>query len=144
MDVKFMQKALEIARLSGDDIPVGAVIVKDGHIISQAHNQKELLNDVTAHAEIIALRAAATKLANWRLIGCDMYVTLEPCPMCLWAILQSRVKNLYFGSYDNVYGGFSSSAKVLNEISGVKLSYKGGILEKDCDKLINDYFEKLR
>lgn len=139
-----MQKALEIARLSGDDIPVGAVIVKDGHIISQAHNQKELLNDVTAHAEIIALRAAATKLANWRLIGCDMYVTLEPCPMCLWAILQSRVKNLYFGSYDNVYGGFSSSAKVLNEISGVKLSYKGGILEKDCDKLINDYFEKLR
>lgn len=139
-----MQKALEIARLSGDDIPVGAVIVKDGHIISQAHNQKELLNDVTAHAEIIALRAAATKLANWRLIGCDMYVTLEPCPMCLWAILQSRVKNLYFGSYDNVYGGFSSSAKVLNEISGVKLSYKGGILEEDCDKLINDYFEKLR
>ena len=144
MDIRFMQKALEIASFSGKDIPVGAVVVKDGVIIAEAHNLKESVNDVSAHAEILALRDAAQKLGNWRLNGCEMYVTLEPCPMCFWAILQSRIDNLYFGSYDLVYGGVSSKANSLLDISKSKISIKGGILLEECDNLLKSYFESIR
>ena len=144
MDEKFLLKAIEIAETSGIDIPVGAVIVKDGEIISSSCNKKELLNDVTAHAEILAIREAEKFLNNWRLSGCDMYVTLEPCPMCLWAIMNARLDNLYFGSYDKVYGGISSSASVLYQLANSKMAFKGGILEEKCDNLLNSYFEKLR
>ena len=144
MNILFMQKAIDIAANSGNDIPVGAIIVRDGEIIAMAHNLKESLNDVSAHAEILAIREAAQKLGNWRLNGCDIYVTLEPCPMCLWAILQSRIDNLYFGSYDLVYGGISSSANCLLTLSKCKISIKGGILSVECDKLLNNYFESIR
>lgn len=142
-DKKFMQKAIEIAQKSGNDIPVGAVIVKDGEIISSFHNQKEYLNDVTAHAEILCLREASDRLCNWRLNGCDMYVTLEPCPMCAWAIMNSRIDNLYFGSYDNIYGAFTVVTN-LHSLSNSKLNYKGGIMEKECDSILNEYFERMR
>ena len=92
-----MKYAFELAKQSGADIPVGAVIVRNGQIISSACNKKELTNDVTAHAEILALREAAQKLKNWRLEGCEMYVTLEPCPMCAGAIANARIKKLIFG-----------------------------------------------
>ncbi len=143
MNTFFMQKALEIAAKSGKDIPVGAVIVKDGEILAFCHNEKELRKDVTAHAEILAIREASEKITSWRLNGCDMYVTLEPCPMCAWAIMQSRIENLYFGSFDNLYGAFS----VLDDYKGLlnsKLIIKGGIMESECDALLKNYFEMVR
>lgn len=143
MEIKFMQKALEIAHLSGDDIPVGAVIVKDGKILSCLHNQKEMHNDVTAHAEMLALKEASQKLGTWRLNGCDMYVTLEPCPMCAWAILQSRLDNLFFGSYDSIYGAFSTMPELVKKCNS-SLSFKGGIMEQDCDELLKSYFYNMR
>lgn len=143
MDIKFMQKALETAKLSGEDIPVGAVIVKDGQILSSCHNQKELHKDVTAHAEMLALKEASKKLNSWRLCGCDMYVTLEPCPMCAWAILNSRLENLYFGSYDSLYGAFSTMPQLINKCNS-SLNFKGGIMEQECDTLLSDYLRNMR
>jgi tRNA(adenine34) deaminase len=125
------------------DIPVGAVIVKDGKVISSAFNTKEKDKDITSHAEILAIRKAEQVFGNWRLDNCDMYVTLEPCPMCGWAILQSRIKNLYFGSYDKNYGAFSSKIN-LREISSSKLNVYGGILEQECDVIINEFFSNIR
>lgn len=143
MNDVFMRKALEIAQLSGNDIAVGAVIVKDNKILAARHNEKEFLNDVTAHAEILAIREASSVLNNWRLDGCDMYVTLEPCPMCMWAILQSRISNLYFGSYDHIYGGFSTLPQMINNANS-KLNIKGGIMETECDLMLQKYFDEMR
>jgi len=143
MNIEFMQKAIDIAGLSGQDMPVGAVIVKDGNIVAFAHNEKEKNNDVTAHAEIVALKSAAKYLSNWRLDDCDIYVTLEPCPMCLWAIMQSRIRNLYFGSYDTIMGGVSTLPNMI-KIANSKLNIKGGIMESECNELINQYFKTLR
>lgn len=138
-----MQKALEYAKNSGKDIPVGAVIVKDDRVIAIAHNQKESDNDVTSHAEILAIRTASQFLHNWRLDGCDMYVTLEPCPMCMWAILQSRIKNLYFGTFDTIYGAISTNPKIIH-LANSKLDYKGGIMEKECKTVLDNYFRTMR
>lgn len=138
-----MQQAIIMANSAGNDIPVGAVITKDNKIIAQAFNKKEKFNDVTAHAEIIALREAEQKLGNWRLEGCIMYVTLEPCPMCAWAIIQSRLKAVYFGSYDPNYGAFGSKID-LRKLLNSKLQVYGGIMEEECDKILKEYFEALR
>ena len=132
-----------MANSAGNDIPVGAVIIKDNKIIAQAFNKKEKINDVTAHAEIIALREAEQKLGNWRLEDCIMYVTLEPCPMCAWAIIQSRLKAVYFGSYDPNYGAFGSKID-LRKLLNSKLQVYGGIMEEECDKILKEYFEALR
>ncbi|MBR6722544.1 nucleoside deaminase [bacterium] len=139
----FMKLAIGEAKRAVGDIPVGAVIVKDGEVISSAFNTKEKDNDITSHAEILAIRKAEQVLGNWRLDNCDMYVTLEPCPMCGWAILQSRIKNLYFGSYDKNYGAFSSKIN-LREISSSKLNVYGGILEQECDDILNEFFRNIR
>ncbi len=139
----FMEFAIEKAREVEGDIPVCAVIVKDGEVVSFACNTKEKDNDVTSHAEILAIREAEKVLNNWRLDGCEMYVTLEPCPMCGWAILQSRIKTLYFGSYDANYGAFSSKID-LRDISESKLQVYGGIKEEECDDLLNKFFKQLR
>ncbi len=138
-----MELALEQAKLSGADIPVGAVIVLDGQIISSACNRKEQTNDVTAHAEVVAIKQAAQNLGNWRLDECEMYVTLEPCPMCAWAIIQSRIKTVYFGSYDVNYGALGSKIDLRNLLNS-PLKVYGGIMESECDKLLKDYFAKLR
>lgn len=143
MNIEFMEKALIIAQQSGIDIPVGAVIVKDGKIIGCAHNEKEAQNDVTAHAEILAIRNASKELNSWRLTGCDIYVTLEPCPMCMWAILQSRLENLYFGSYDTLYGALSMMPQI-TRVSYSKIKYKGGIMEQECSNLLKRYFDTMR
>lgn len=134
--------AIDDAQKTSDDIPVGAVLVHKGVVIARAHNEKEKNNDITAHAEIIVLREGAKALGNWRLDECDLYVTLEPCPMCGWAILQSRVNNLYFGSYDLNYGAFSKVK--LQDLCSVKINILGGIMEKECDTLLNDFFKKIR
>lgn len=139
----FMEKAIETALQTQNDVPVGAVIVKDGEIIAFAHNEKEVDNDVTSHAEILAIRKAEKVLGNWRLDGCELYVTLEPCPMCAWAILQSRVSKVYFGSYDLNYGAFGSALD-LNKFSTSKIKIFGGIKEAECDKILKDFFGKIR
>ena len=138
-----MRFALEEALKSGDDIPVGAVVVKDGEIIASAHNERELTNDVTAHAEIVAIRKAQQKLGNWRLEGCELYVTLEPCPMCAWAILQSRIKAVYFGSYDRNYGAMGEKLD-LRTLNNSSTKVYGGIMEEECDRVLSDYFKKIR
>lgn len=137
---KFMQLAIENAKKIKKDIPICAIIVKDNEIISLKLNNKENDNLITSHAEILALEEANKKLNNWRLDDCDMYVTLEPCPMCGWAIKSSRIKNLYFGSYDFNYGSISK----YNLFQNSKTKIKGGILEKECDELLNSYFKVLR
>ena len=138
-----MKFAIEEAKKSGFDIAVGAVIVKNGEIISSAHNQKEQFSDVTAHAEILAIREAGKKLGNWRLDDCEMYVTLEPCPMCGWAIIQSRIKTVYFGSQDFNYGSFGSKIDLRKLITS-NLKVYSGIMEEECNNLLNEYFKNLR
>ena len=139
----YMKSAIEEALKSEGDIPVGAVIVKDGKIVSVAHNTREKDNDITSHAEILAIRQAERITDNWRLDGCELYVTLEPCPMCGWAILQSRISKVYFGSYDVNYGAFSSRID-LRKLTSSKTEVYGGIEEIQCDKILNDFFCKIR
>lgn len=138
-----MSISINEAKKSGRDVPVGAVVVKNGYVIATAHNERELDNDVTSHAEILAIRKAEQVLGNWRLDDCDLYVTLEPCPMCGWAILQSRIKNVYFGSYDTNYGAFFSKVD-LRKFSTFTPNVYGGIMEKECDELLNSFFTDLR
>ena len=139
-----MQKVLDLLKNCDEkEIPVGAVVVKGGKIISQACNLKETLNDVTAHAEILAIREAEKKLGNWRLDGCDLYVNLEPCPMCATAIINSRISNVYFGSYDPKFGALGSIID-LRKIYNSPLKVYGGIMEKECDEILNKYFAFIR
>lgn len=138
-----MEFAIAEAKKSGNDIAIGAVIVKDGEIIASAHNEKEKTSDVTGHAEIIAIRKAEQVLKNWRLKDCELYVTLEPCPMCAWAIIQSGIKSVYFGSYDRNYGALESKID-LRTLANSKLKVYGGIMESECDKLLMEYFFKMR
>ena len=140
---KYMNKAIEIAKNSDKDVPVGAIIVKDNNIIAISCNQREMKNETSAHAEILAIQKANKVLNNWRLDECDMYVTLEPCPMCGWAIIQSRIKNLYFGSYDFQYGAFSSSLN-LKQFSKSNINVFGGICEKECDDILKKFFHDIR
>ena len=143
-----MQKAIEIAKQSGSDVPVGAVIVnsKTGEIIAACHNEKEKTNDITAHAEILAIKQASKILNNWRLDECELYVTLEPCPMCAWAILQSRIKTVYFGSSDSQYGALGSviDLRKLGNGTASNLKIYSGILEEQCDELIKTFWETRR
>jgi len=132
-----MKKALKVAKQSGNDLPIGAVIVRSGEVIACASNQKERLNDPTAHAEILVIRQAAKRLNNWRLDDCEIYVTLEPCPMCAFALSQARIKAVYFGAYDSLYGA-------CNSVYNFNLNAKGGILEKECQALLKEYFDRMR
>lgn len=142
--MEFMKLAIEQAQKADGDIPVGAVIVKDGKVLATTFNTRKKDNDITSHAEIIAIREAEKFLGNWRLDGCELYVTLEPCPMCGWAILQSRIKSVYFGSYDTNYGAFSSRIDLRTIMIGSKLNVYGGIMEEECDALLAEFFKTLR
>lgn len=143
MKLEFMQEAIKMAKKSGKDIPVGAVIVKDGEIISKAVNQREKRQNAIYHAEMLAIRRACRKLKNWRLTDCEMYVTLEPCPMCASAILQARISKIYYGAYDFLNGAFGSKSD-MRKTMGYEAKVKGGIMEEDCAKLLKDYFEAMR
>ena len=132
--------AIEQAKKCTIDVPIGCVIKKDGQIISATHNRRELDNDVTAHAEILAIKEAQAKLQSSRLNGCELYVTLEPCPMCSWAIIQSGIKIVYFGSYNTQYGGLIS-----HPLKGAEnLKIYGGIEEEKCDNMLKEFFDGIR
>jgi len=141
-----MQNAINEAEKilkNGKDIPVGCVIKCKNEIIAISHNLREENEDVTAHAEILAIQEAQKKLKTSRLTDCDMYVTLEPCPMCAWAIIQSGIKNLYFGSYNTQYGAIQSAID-LPKLANSKIKVYGGIEEEKCNKILEDFWEKVR
>lgn len=141
-----MKEAISIANKSGADVPVGALIVKDKKIITLACNEKEKNNDPTAHAEILAIKQAGLILENWRLDNCELYVTLEPCPMCTWAIIQSRIKTIYFGSFDKQHGALGSvlDLRKIGHGANSKLKVYGGICEKECDNIIETFWKNKR
>jgi tRNA(adenine34) deaminase len=124
------------------EIPVGAVIVKDRKILSKAHNLRETRKISIYHAEVLVIEKACKKLKRWRLDDCDIYVTLEPCIMCLGAIIESRIKRLYFGSYD-LENGAISSLKIL-DLKNFKLNARGGFLEEKCLQIIRRFFREIR
>ena len=147
MQEQFMKQALKEAKKAYNkkEIPVGAVIVKNGEIIARGHNIKEMKNDCTKHAEIIAIQKASKKLDSWRLTDCEMYVTLEPCSMCAGALIQSRIKKIHIGCMDEKTGACGS---VLNLLEDYKFNHKieieKGILKEECEKILKDFFKELR
>jgi tRNA(adenine34) deaminase len=146
-DREFMTLALEEAQkaLEMGEVPIGAVIAKDGELIAKARNRRETLLDVTAHAEILAMHEACRKLRNWRLIGCTIYVTMEPCPMCAGAMQQARVARLVYGVTDPKAGAAGSVMNILDEPRlSHKLRITPGVEEERCRDLLNKFFKQLR
>lgn len=147
MHKKYMLEAIKEAKkaLAIDEIPVGAVIVKDGKIIARGYNKKELKQNATKHAEIIAIEKASKKLNNWRLIDCEMYVTVEPCVMCAGAILSARLKKVYIGTNDNKMGAVGSVLNLFEDYTfNHKVEYEKNIMKEECEKLIKNFFKTLR
>lgn len=146
MEKKYMKEALRYAHRSllSDDVPIGCVIVKNNKIIAYGYNKKEDLKNPTAHAEIMAINMAAKHLNSYHLESCDIYVTLEPCLMCVGAILNSRIKNLYFGARNKRFGAVVSHQKIEKLITNHNISYEYGIMEKECASLISNFFSDLR
>jgi len=144
---RFMRLALREAKrgMRKGEVPVGAVVVHEGAVIARAHNAPVRRNDPTAHAEVLALRRAARKLGNYRLNGCCLYVTIEPCAMCAGALALARVRELIFGAADPKAGALGSALTVLNH---PKLNHQvivhGGILEKDCASILRGFFRQRR
>ncbi|NLC97021.1 MAG: nucleoside deaminase [Erysipelotrichaceae bacterium] len=144
---KYMRIAIEEANKAKDidEVPIGCVIVKDDTILAKTHNLRESLNSAIAHAEILAIEQACKKLNTWHLYGCDIYITLEPCPMCAGAIMQSRIKNVYFGA-NNPKGGSYGSNFNLNKIRGLNHypNVEKHILEEECSNILKEYFKGKR
>lgn len=144
---KYMKEAIKEAKKASKklEVPVGCVIVKDGNIIARAHNQKETKTDTTKHAEILAIQKASKKLEAWRLLDCEMYVTLEPCSMCAGAMIQSRIKKVYIGAMDPKTGACGS---VLNLLQDYPFNHiveiETGIEEEKCEQVLKEFFKKLR
>lgn len=138
--------ALEEARKAREkgEVPVGVVIIKNGEVIAKAHNLKETLNDPTAHAEILAIREACNKLNNWRLHGCEMYVTLEPCPMCAGAILQSRISKIYIGTFDDTTGAAGSVVNILQNHNLNHFLEVVWVNDEKCSKILTKFFKDRR
>ena len=139
-----MQSAIEQALRCEIDVPVGCVIKKDGQIIAAAHNRRELDKDVTAHAEMLAIRDAQKKLNTSRLTGCEMYVTLEPCPMCAGAAINARIPRVVFGAFDPKAGSLGSLIDLSKVPYNHTLQLTGGILSDECAGLLRAFFAGLR
>jgi tRNA(adenine34) deaminase len=143
----FMRRAIELAQQAAteDEVPVGAIIVYKHNIIGAAYNQRENLADPTAHAEMIAITQAAATMKSWRLIDCTMYVTLEPCPMCAGAILQSRIPRVVYGATDHKAGAVESLYHLLSDD---RLNHQcetmGGVLAEECGRMLTEFFENKR
>ena len=133
----------EAAALDGE-IPVGAVIVKDGEIISKGRNMREKKQNALSHAEIEAINNACKRIGSWRLDGCEMYVTLEPCPMCAGAIINARIKTLNFGAFDKNAGSVDSVVNLLDYPYNHKVEVYAGICEDKCKALLESFFKNLR
>jgi tRNA(adenine34) deaminase len=146
-DIYFMNEAFQEAKkaLEKDEPPVGAVVVKDDEIIARGHNLREALQDPTAHAEMLAIKAAAAKLGRWRLSDCTMYVTLEPCAMCSGAMVLARFHRLVYGTHDPKAGAINS---LMNLVSDPRLNHQvevqSGILAEECGDLLRDFFSSRR
>lgn len=146
MEEYFLNLAIKEAQIAASEgeVPVGAVIVKDNEVIAAAHNLKEKLKDPTAHAEILAIKQACTKLGDWRLNGCELYVTLEPCAMCAAAICQSRISKVYIGTFDPEAGACGS---VINLIQDRRLGYHinvNWLYFDKCSEILKKFFENRR
>ena len=144
---KFMKLAIKQAKKAYDllEVPIGAVIVKDGKVISKAYNLREKRKDAIAHAEVLAIQKACKKLDSWRLSDCEMYVTCEPCPMCAGAIINSRIKKVYFGTFDNKSGAVSSNIGMFDkELCNHTVEWEGKCMEKESKELIQNFFKELR
>lgn len=146
MDKKFMQLAISEAKKAAaeNEVPVGAVIVKDGVVLAVAHNMREQKQNALSHAEIEAINLACKNLGSWRLDGCEMYVTLEPCPMCTGAIINARIKTVIFGAFDKNAGCMDSVINLCDYPLGHKVEIYAGICEDECQKILQDFFENLR
>ena len=147
MEEKFMKEALKEAKKAYDklEVPVGCVIVKDGKIIARGHNLKETKQDTTKHAEMITNQKASKKLNSWRLLDCEMYVTLEPCSMCAGAIIQSRIKKIYIGTLDEKTGAAGSVLNLFEDYPfNHKVEVETGILKTDCENILKAFFKELR
>jgi len=146
-DIRWMEAALREAERAYDmgEVPIGCVIVKDGRCIARGYNQVETLKDATAHAEIIAIGAASAALENWRLSGATLYVTLEPCPMCAGAILNSRISRIVYGSPDTRFGGCGTTIDVItNNAIGQKVQVTGGVKAEECLGILKAFFMEMR
>ncbi len=143
---KFMREALKQARIAQryDEVPIGAVVVKDGAVIARARNARNKSRNAAEHAELTAIRRACRKLNDWRLTGCDLYVTLEPCVMCLGACYNARISNLYFGAYDVSGNGCVPIAEMVGRTLNHELLISGGILDGECSQILTEYFKSKR
>lgn len=146
MNKNYMKEALALAIKAGEEgeVPVGAVIVKDGEIIARGRNMREQKQNALSHAEIEAINSACKKLGRWRLDGCELYVTLEPCPMCTGAIINARIKTVIFGAYDLKAGSMDSVVNLCDYPYNHKVEVYGGIMEDECREVLANFFKNLR
>ena len=146
MREQFMRMALEQAEQARrlGEVPVGCVVVKDGQVIGRGYNRRETDRTVLGHAELMAIRQAEQALGDWRLTGCTLYVTLEPCPMCAGAILNARPESVVFGASDPVFGACGGVMNLFEEAFGVRIRLYGGVLAAECAGLLQEFFSDLR
>ncbi|MCI1269698.1 MAG: nucleoside deaminase [Ruminococcus sp.] len=148
MDCNFMLRAIELANKAAElgEVPVGAVIVRksDGIVVGEGFNMREASKNALAHAEIIAINNACKKLGGWRLPQCAIYITLEPCPMCCGAIINSRIDDVIFGAYDSKSGSVKSVQQMFELPYNYKPSVTGGIMQQECSALLSNFFQNLR
>ncbi|MDE5722412.1 MAG: nucleoside deaminase [Clostridia bacterium] len=145
MENKFMQAALKCAEkaLEEGEVPIGAVVVSDGKIISRGHNRRTKRQVATAHAEVEAIEKACRKLKSWRIPECEIYVTLEPCPMCMGAMLNARIKKVYFGAYEGKGRSLTAQLAAANLVNHT-IEVEGGVMEKECAEILSSFFASMR
>ncbi|MGN1169692.1 MAG: nucleoside deaminase [Acutalibacteraceae bacterium] len=145
-DRDFMNAALELASLAADEgeVPVGAVVTLGGEIVGRGRNRREKSKNALAHAEIEAINDACSNLGGWRLWQCDMFVTLEPCPMCAGAIINSRIKRVVFGAYDKKSGSCESLVRLFDLPYNHKPQLEGGFMQEECSAILSGFFKQLR
>ncbi len=146
MESRFMNRAIELAKIAAreGEVPVGAVIVKDGCIIGEGYNMREQKSNALSHAETEAINAACKHLGDWRLDGCTIYVTLEPCPMCAGAIINARIREVVFGAYDLNMGCMDSVTNIANLPFATGTTVYSGVKEDECRQIMTDFFKEVR
>lgn len=145
-DTYYMRLALKQAEAAGKhgEVPIGAVVVKDGKVIARAHNKRNTSHNAVGHAETLAIQSACKKLGDWRLGGCTLYVTLEPCVMCLGACYNARISRIVFGAYDLSGKGCIQLAEQIGTTLNHYLTIEGGVLDDECSALLTDFFKQKR